>query len=172
MPGGWSHSFVAVAPDRSGVHPRRDWRWSRSSPFIAVGAALSASILNRTPKNVDSVMAQKRTHDSQSDSGRDPLGEPLGHFGTGLRAMLYIGVAMIFGLCGGGIVGASGPLASVVLENPDGTIYTILGWVFVAIGMLLIAYGVFQSGRSFEVRRKGVRYRTRNSLTEMFWDEI
>jgi hypothetical protein len=119
----------------------------------------------------DSTVAQMGC--SMADKqARDGLGKPYASYGTSLKAILFIVLAVILGLAGGAVLGGANALAWNLAESTDGTPYTIFGWIFIVIGMGIIAYAVYYLGRSFEIRRKGVRYVNRFSVIELRWDEI
>jgi hypothetical protein len=117
-------------------------------------------------------MAEKRTKGEPADRSRDPLGKSFESYGTTIKAIMLIILAVILALPGGAVVGGANALAWRLAESTDGMPYTIVGWVLVVIGMCVIAFAVYQLGRSFEVRRKGVRFRNRFNVTELRWDEI
>lgn len=117
-------------------------------------------------------MAEKRTRGPSSAPERDKLGKLFESYGTNVKAILLIVTAVMFGLGGGVILGASNFLAWRLAESTDGTPYALLGGVLMAIGPPVMAFAVYQFGRRFEVRRKGVRLVHRINVTELFWDEI
>jgi hypothetical protein len=119
-------------------------------------------------------MAEKRKKKQRQDDdgSRDPLGKPLARYSTTLKAVMLIVVAVVLGLSGGGVLGASKALARYLAESEEDTAYVVVAWGFILVGMGVIAYGVYGLGRSFEVRRKGVRLRDHGTVTELHWDEI
>jgi hypothetical protein len=115
---------------------------------------------------------KKKPRPDADDSSRDPLGKPLARYSTTFKAVMLIIVAVVLGLSGGGVLGGSKALAEYLAESQEDTAYVFVGWGFILVGMPVIAYGVFGLGRSFEVRRKGVRFRDHGTVTELLWDEI
>jgi hypothetical protein len=106
------------------------------------------------------------------EGSRDPLGKPLARYSTTLKAVMIIVVAVVLGLSGGAVLGASRALARYLAESEEDTAYVVVAWGFILVGVAVIAYGVFGLGRSFEIRRKGVRHRDHGTVTELLWDEI
>lgn len=119
-------------------------------------------------------MAEKRKKKQRPDAegSRDPLGKPLARYSTTLKAAMLIAVAVVLGLSGGAVLGASRALARSLAESDEDTAYVVVAWGFILVGMGVVAYGVFGLGRSFEIRRKGVRLRDHGEVTELLWDEI
>src|SRR5262245_14242464 len=155
-------------------------RPARPAPAVLrLAGRLGVYILNRKSFSINEAflsgtgsMAEKRTRGPSSAPERDKLGKLFESYGTNVKAILLIVTAVMFGLGGGVILGASNFLAWRLAESTDGTPYALLGGVLMAIGPPVMAFAVYQFGRRFEVRRKGVRLVHRINVTELFWDEI
>ena len=117
-------------------------------------------------------MAEKRTRPAEPDAKSDRLGKPLARYTSTVRSIVLIVLAVILGLSGGAVVGGADALAWNLAQSQDGLPYAIVGWVLVATGGGMVACGVWFLGRSFEIRRKGVRFTSGPNVTELRWDEI
>jgi hypothetical protein len=115
---------------------------------------------------------KKRSQVAEADADLDPLGKPLARYGTRTRAILFIVLAVLLGLAGGGVMGASKQLARALADSHEDTLYTVISWVMLAVAVPSVAHGVYHLGKSFEIRRKGVRFTRRRTVAELRWDEI
>jgi hypothetical protein len=114
----------------------------------------------------------KRSPVAEVDADLDPLGKPLARYGTRTRAIVFIVLAVLLGLAGGGVMGASKQLAWSQAGSREDTLYIAMSWVMLAIAVPSVAHGVYHLGKSFEIRRKGVRFTRRRAVAELRWDEI
>jgi hypothetical protein len=117
-------------------------------------------------------MAEKRAKERDRDASSDPLGKPLARYSTNGRSVMLVVVAVVLGLSGAATLGGAEALAWRLADSTDGTPYVIVGWALMLAGAGTVAWGVYYYGRSFEVRRKGVRFSRRGSVTELRWDQI
>ncbi len=117
-------------------------------------------------------MVEKRKRAAEPDPGQDPLGKPVARYSSNGRALVLVATAVILGLIGGWLLGAAGPLASALLETPDGRPYAVVGWALILVALPVMAYGVFRLGDVFEIRRRGVRFAEGRRVTELSWDEV
>jgi hypothetical protein len=115
---------------------------------------------------------KKRSQVAEADADRDPLGKPLARYGTRIKAILFIVIAVLLGLAGGGVMGASKQLARSLAGSHEDTLYIVMSWVMLAVAVASVAYGVYHLGQSFEIRRGGVRFTRRRAVAELRWEEI
>jgi hypothetical protein len=118
-------------------------------------------------------MARKKcSQAAEADANLDPLGKPLARYGTRKKAIIFIVIAVLLGLAGGGMMAASKRLARALADSHEDTLYTLMSWVMLVVAVAGVAYGVYHLGQSFEVRRKGVRFTRRRAVAELRWVEI
>lgn len=110
---------------------------------------------------------------------RDRLGKRLDVYSTrqaAIKLWIGAGIVAVVGLC---VVADAKPLAERIgrftmgkdaVVNPKP--YAVMGWCLVAVGVFTAAYAFFNSGRKFEIRKRGIRYSSAWKRREMKWGEI
>jgi hypothetical protein len=123
----------------------------------------------RSPK---AEAAGRRLRESGPGAPPDLLGKALATYSSVRSGVLLVIAAVILGLGGGAVLGAAGRLAYDLADSRDDRPYTYVGWGMTLTGTLVMAAGVLQFGRRLEVRQKGVRFRRRQRVQELRWDEV
>ncbi len=103
---------------------------------------------------------------SRGDSDGDPLGKPYAVYDARNRAVAYlvIGVVAL-------VVGVAGLIYGLP-RGDDGLMATLIGGLFAAAAPVFIGVAGYNLRRGFEVRRKGVRYRSWGGTVELLWGDI
>jgi hypothetical protein len=96
----------------------------------------------------------------------DYLGHLLAVYHARGRAVLFFSTGGGLGLCG------AGSLARGQLPFQDGSTSVLVGWLLLAVAVLVAAIGLAYHRLGFEVRSEGVRYRSWAGRVELRWDDI
>jgi len=106
------------------------------------------------------------------EPGEDQLGKLLARYGSNMKAIMLIVVALVLGLSGGAVRGAGEWLARNLADSNDSGPYTLVGWGLMITGAFAVSWGVLGLGRSFEIRKYGVRFSRRRDVTELSWEQV
>jgi hypothetical protein len=117
-------------------------------------------------------MAPKRKPRPEPDLDQDRLGKQVARYGTNRKAIMLMVTAGVLGLSGGAVRANAEGLAWALADSHEGTAYTFTGWCLLVAGMAVMFVGVLAFGQFFEIRRKGVRFARRRSVTELRWDQV
>ena len=108
--------------------------------------------------------SKKRAKPEEATTGGDPLGKLVKQYGVNLSET--IGAVGFLAVIGGGI------LIYALGQDPAPVLWLIIGGGVLFMGVALLAYNALNIGRRLEVRKRGVRFTDRASVTEFEWDDV
>jgi hypothetical protein len=103
---------------------------------------------------------------------KDPLGKLVGRYGTNLKGFGLLFGAVVVAALGWRILPPKDAVARADVDDALPLVRTILGWSGIGLGALMVCFSPFYLGRSFEIRKRGVRYRRWGMRQELEWDDI
>lgn len=112
--------------------------------------------------------SRRMQENSSDEDSSDHLGKLLETFSTKTQVVgAWIG-SVVLAIAGGIIIWR----ADAIGEAMEATGYDIGGWVLIGVAGCVAFYAFLMSGKEFQVRSKGVRYRSGQKAKEMLWKDI
>jgi hypothetical protein len=102
----------------------------------------------------------------------DNLGKLFGRYNPWSYGVKTIVGGVFLAALGGLMAGNHETVARKLTDTENSTPHLIVGYVLLGCGGLLAILGVLRMGQAFEIRRKGVRYRSWFSNREIAWRDI
>ncbi|HSG69784.1 MAG TPA: hypothetical protein VLA12_05185 [Planctomycetaceae bacterium] len=105
---------------------------------------------------------------SSDEDSSDHLGKLLEKFSTKTQVVgAWIG-SVVLAIAGGIIIWKADAIGAAM----EATGYDIGGWVLIGVAGCVAFYAFLMSGKEFQVRSKGVRFRSGQKTKEMLWQDI
>jgi hypothetical protein len=109
---------------------------------------------------------------NREDEG-DRLGKLFGRYNPWSYGVKTILGAVVLAALGGWMAANARAIARKIADDEKSyMLYLVIGVVLLVIGGLLALVGLFRMGQSFEIHRKGLRFRTWFGKREMAWRDI